>query len=161
MKSVVPIHLTEEKIVKSFWGAAILIFVGVAGWRIGGQLSADALGMAVGILFGVMAGIPTALILLASQRRDHEPRAGSTEQKKPHQLAENPHPYQSPVIVVAGHAPTQPHYGQQWQQPYGQYAPYGGQAQYAQPMLPGPAPEMPGPRQFKVVGEEEEFVESW
>ncbi|MCB0081783.1 MAG: hypothetical protein KDE47_12670 [Caldilineaceae bacterium] len=62
---------------KSLLGIALLIFVGVVGWRIGGELSPDALGMAVGILFGVMAGIPTALILLASQRRDrgeHESR---------------------------------------------------------------------------------------
>ncbi|MEZ4662149.1 MAG: hypothetical protein R2911_31755 [Caldilineaceae bacterium] len=146
---------------KSFWGAAVLIFVGVAGWRIGGQLSADALGMAVGILFGIMAGIPTALILLASQRRDSDPRSGASDEKKPHQLAANSHAYQPPVIVVAGHAPTQPQFGQQWQQPYGQYGQYGGQPQYAQPMLPGPAPEMPAPRRFKVVGEEEEMVEQW
>ncbi|MEZ4711700.1 MAG: hypothetical protein R3A44_31200 [Caldilineaceae bacterium] len=146
---------------KSFWGAAILIFVGVAGWRIGGQLSTDALGMAVGILFGVMAGIPTALILLASQRRDADSRGGSADDRKQGQLAANAHAYQPPVIVVAGHAPTQPQFAQQWQQPYGQYGQYGGPAQYAQPMLPGPAPEMPAPRHFKVVGEEEEMVEQW
>ncbi|MEZ4707586.1 MAG: hypothetical protein R3A44_10285 [Caldilineaceae bacterium] len=46
------------------------IGVGFIGWRIGGELSPDAMGMAIGMLFGVMAGIPTALLVLASQRRE-------------------------------------------------------------------------------------------
>ena len=36
------------------------------------RLSSDALGMAVGVVFGVLAGIPSALLVLASQR--HHPR---------------------------------------------------------------------------------------
>ena len=49
-------------------------FVGIAGWRIGGELSPDAMGMAIGMLFGVMAGIPTALLVLASERREPSER---------------------------------------------------------------------------------------
>lgn len=149
---------------KSFFGAATLIFVGVVGWRIGGQLSSDALGMAVGILFGVMAGIPTALILLASQRREVQLR-DERDEKRPHQLSANPHPYQPPVIVVAGQAPSPQPYGHQFQHPYGQqgggYGQYGGYPQQGQAMLPGPVLEAPAPRQFKVVGEVEEMVEQW
>ncbi|MCB0094166.1 MAG: hypothetical protein KDE46_00545 [Caldilineaceae bacterium] len=60
---------------KSILGIALLVFVGMVGmvgWRIGGSLSSDALGMAVGILFGIMAGIPATLILLASARREED-----------------------------------------------------------------------------------------
>ena len=40
----------------------ILVIVGVLAWQIGSKLSADAIGMGVGVLFGVMAGIPTATL---------------------------------------------------------------------------------------------------
>jgi ABC-type transport system involved in cytochrome bd biosynthesis fused ATPase/permease subunit len=49
---------------------AAVLFVGVVGWRISDGLSADALGMAVGVLFGVTAGIPVALLIVAASRRD-------------------------------------------------------------------------------------------
>lgn len=45
---------------------------GVLAWLLGSRLSSDALGMAVGLLFGVLAGVPTLLLVLASQR--HQPR---------------------------------------------------------------------------------------
>ena len=57
------------------WGLLIMCaFVGIAGFRIGGELSPDAMGMAIGMLFGVMAGIPTALLVLASERREPSER---------------------------------------------------------------------------------------
>ena len=37
-------------------------------WRVLGVLSPDALGLAVGVLFGVLAGLPTAVLVLASSR---------------------------------------------------------------------------------------------
>lgn len=49
----------------------LLVFVAVAGWKIGDKLSGDAVAMAVGVLFGVMAGIPTALMVMASNRQGH------------------------------------------------------------------------------------------
>lgn len=54
---------------RHFFGLCLLVFVGVVGWKIGGTLSTDAIGMAVGICFGIMAAIPTTLIILASERR--------------------------------------------------------------------------------------------
>ena len=57
---------------RKFFALAALIFVGVIAWRIGGMLSSDALGMAVGMVFGVMAGIPAALLVLATGRRRTE-----------------------------------------------------------------------------------------
>lgn len=55
--------------------SVLLVFVGTAGWRIGEALSPDALSMAVGVLFGVMAGVPTALLVMAgNRRRDNDER---------------------------------------------------------------------------------------
>ena len=42
---------------KRFLALCILVFVGVATWIIGSKLSADAIGLGVGVLFGVLAGI--------------------------------------------------------------------------------------------------------
>ena len=53
---------------------ALLVILGVMTWRLGSSLSSDALGMAVGVVFGVLAGIPAALLVLAtnSRRREQE-----------------------------------------------------------------------------------------
>ena len=67
----------------------LLVIVGVTAWQIGGKLSADAIGMGVGVLFGVMAGIPTALLLLASNRRNNAAQAGSP-----------PAPRNAPPVIV-------------------------------------------------------------
>lgn len=48
------------------------ILGGIVLWRITNDLSADALGMAVGILFGMCAGIPAALLVLVAGRRSDE-----------------------------------------------------------------------------------------
>ena len=56
----------------------VLVFVGTAGWRIGNSLSSDAISMAVGIFFGVLAGIPTALLVLASDRHKAERNSRTT-----------------------------------------------------------------------------------
>ena len=47
----------------------VLMVGGILAWLFASRLSADALGMAVGLLFGVLAGVPTALLVLASGRR--------------------------------------------------------------------------------------------
>ncbi|MCB0056780.1 MAG: hypothetical protein KDE45_07145, partial [Caldilineaceae bacterium] len=52
-----------------FWGIILLVMAGVFAFVVGSRLSADAVGMAIGVLFGVLAGIPTALLVLASGRR--------------------------------------------------------------------------------------------
>ena len=86
---------------------ALLVILGVMTWRLGSSLSSDALGMAVGVVFGVLAGIPAALLVLAtnSRRREHEEeerdeRYERYQQRQDRQLPA--YPYQPPVIVVAG-----------------------------------------------------------
>ena len=104
---------------KRFLALCILVFVGVATWIIGSKLSADAIGMGVGVLFGVMAGIPTALLLLASNRR--------VDTKRRYDAPPPRYPSHAPVIVLAG-GTNQPHHD---------CNPYGGRQGYA-PALPDP-----------------------
>ena len=102
---------------KRFLALVVLVFVGVSAWQIGSKLSADAIGMGVGVLFGVMAGIPTALLLLASNRRNDAARVNYDAPPPRYQQ-------QPPVIVFAAPHQTPP-----------KYEPYGGRQGYA-PALP-------------------------
>jgi hypothetical protein len=138
-------------------GLAALVFVGIAGWRIAGQLSADALGMAVGVLFGVMAGVPAALLVMAAGRRraqaEEEEADAPPRRRQPHgHPGYNPGYAQPPVIVLtAPGMPQQGGYPGYGQDPYG--AP--------QRMRALPPPETVDVRQFKVIGEKEEWVDEW
>lgn len=51
---------------KTLLGLAALVFVGFLTWQIGSRLSTDAVGMGVGLIFGVLSGIPAALLVLAT-----------------------------------------------------------------------------------------------
>lgn len=57
-----------------FIGICSLIFMAWFGWRVGDHLSPDALAMAIGLLFGVLAGIPAMLMLLISLHRRQPPQ---------------------------------------------------------------------------------------
>ena len=129
---------------KRFALLAVLVFVGVASWQMMAALSSDALGMAVGLVFGMLAGIPTALLVLATGKRQE--RRMSTgpghDQQQPYQNGRGAlaYPQQPPIIVLTGGgvqpgALNQPHHGG------GQWA---------------PRPQ----RQFQVVGDGE-GIEDW
>lgn len=45
-----------------------LVVVGVFGWRTGTIVSSDAVAMVVGFTFGALAGVPTALLVMAMMR---------------------------------------------------------------------------------------------
>ncbi len=135
-----------------------LLFISIAAWRIGERLSADAIGMALGVLFGIIAGLPVALLVLASNRRREE----RTEYRQPdgrqhQQLPQGYHyqmPQQPPVIVVAGHP------GGQMPNGYGYGGYERGGMQPAYPALPAPQ-DAPQERRFKVVGEQEEWIDEY
>jgi hypothetical protein len=141
-----------------------LVFVGMLGWRVGSSLSADAIGIAVGVVFGVLASIPAALLMLVAGRRTERrqewdgesQRARGGQQPQPGLGQYGGYP---PVIVMAPPSMPMP------QGQAGQYAGYyGGQGGYLphpnQMALPGPGGGgMPPQRQFRVVGEEEEWLE--
>ena len=126
---------------------AILIFLGAAMWRIGESLSSDAIGMALGVAFGVLAGLPVALLTLAAGRRRTEYGSESSGRRP-----DGGYPYyqpQPPIIVVTG----------------GQQLPGGQNSAGYLPMGQEPAasawPGQRADRVFTVVGEKEGFVEEW
>jgi hypothetical protein len=141
----------------------VLVVGGVLAWVLGSRLSADALGMAVGLLFGVLAGIPAALLVMVSGRRrqDEEPDFDEEDERGAYGLARGgaqPYPYQPPVIVLAApQAAPPPSWGQQ---PQAQTVDSVGYP--VRQALPGPgAPGAPGGRVFRVVGEKEEMLDDW
>lgn len=146
---------------RRFFVLGCFIFIGVLGWRLGERLSPDALGMALGVLFGILAGIPTALMVLASARRraeeenaDEDSHGRGRNTAYPADYRAMPH--QPPVIILAGNGAPLP-YGQQ---NYATTNPYAGMDGQGRPALPGPTAN-PGPRQYKVVGEKEEWLDEF
>jgi len=133
---------------KRFLLLSLLTFIAVIAWRIGERMSPDAISMGLGVLLGVLAGVPTALLLLVSNRgRRGDEEAGARGQGQyghyPQMAA------QPPVIVITGSAsapqalPQQP-----------------GHASPARPVAAG-WDQPRAQRQFKVVGEREEWLEEW
>jgi hypothetical protein len=45
---------------------AVAVVLGCLAWLVGSRLSTDAVGMGIGLIFGVMAGVPAALLVLAT-----------------------------------------------------------------------------------------------
>jgi len=129
---------------------AVLIFGGVFAWQIGESLSSDAISMGLGIFFGMLAGLPAALLVLAASRRNDY-----TERERTHAQRAGAYPNygaQPPIIVV-----TAPSGGGQMGQMGGQLGFNGGQPMMELPMWGNARQE----RQFKVVGEREELVDEW
>ena len=54
----------------AFVGGCIALAVGA--WGVASVLSSDALGMVIGLLVGILAGVPPALLVLATARRNAE-----------------------------------------------------------------------------------------
>lgn len=104
---------------------------------IGGvRMSRDALAVVIGVLCGVLAAIPTALILLAVTRRPDDPTP-SPSPDTPYTSHQNPP--MPPIIIVT---PNQQH------------------SPPALPSYPVPYAATPSPqRQFRILGEEEEYSE--
>jgi hypothetical protein len=125
-----------------------LLLLGVAAWRVGNALSSDAIGLALGVVFGVMASLPGALLVLVAARRQAAREEAAQPRPGPYGGYPGGYPAfppQPPVIVVTG-APGMLGSGQNGVQ----HAPYG--AAY-------PDHWAAGPRRFKVVGEQEEWLE--
>ena len=132
----------------------LLVFVGVAAWRISERLSADALGMALGVFFGVLAGIPVALLVIAaSRRREDHAEENTAAGRRGHELPHQAYPaalQQPPVIVLAG-----PGFQQMQQNGYPQANQMLLDATYA----PNQGNGNGRGRQFRVVGESDESIE--
>lgn len=121
----------------------VVVFCAGAGWSLGQKLSADALSMAIGVFFGILAGIPAALLVMAATRRSErqpEPRKVGPEPVAP--------AYQPPVIVVS------PPFA-------GGMGGYGAGNNMSQNYLPSPAAmsAQPSRREFRMVGTDEDWVD--
>lgn len=136
----------------------VLVGGGVLAWRIGDTLSSDAISMGLGIFFGMLAGLPAALLVMAaSRRRDYveQPhsggrRSGDSPYGNGAYGSYGAYNGQPPVIVVT--APNM--LPQANGDPRAQQ-----QAGMGLPMWPTSAPRPA--RQFHVVGEREDLVEEW
>lgn len=127
-----------------------LLLIGVIGWRIGENLSSDAVSMAVGIFFGILAGIPTALLVLASDRRRAEQT--NVSRRAPHHPTAYPYPQQQPPVIVLNGS------GQALPPQHGHYQGYVPPNGYGMEVPSWPQGQKP-PRQFRVVGEQETWLE--
>lgn len=135
--------------------AVVVVIGGLLAWFVGSKLSADAVGMGVGLVFGILAGVPTALLVMAAgrrgSRRSEDEEEGDERTQGAYgagygaQRGYGAPGFQPPVIVLAApqQAPPQWQQGPYQQGPYAQgpYAqgPYA-QGQYAQP---GPGWQQP------------------
>ncbi|MCB9138804.1 MAG: hypothetical protein H6642_10700 [Caldilineaceae bacterium] len=129
------------------------IFVGVIAWRIGERLSSDAISMGLGVIFGVMAGVPTAILVMAgNRRRERDDAAGGRGGRGSVPPSYPQFSSQPPVIVLtgAGMLPQQPPGAGQGYGP-----PYAGQGEA------NDWPPRPTERRFKMVGEREEWIDEW
>jgi hypothetical protein len=128
-------------------------FVVTLGVVVGTRMSSDAIAVLVGVIAGVAASIPCALLLMAvTRRRESQEEAsynGAPYSGAPYYGARHQDPrYRQvpPVIVVTpGAAPQQLPYGA----PYGFAGPYAGQQ-------PGADIHVGQRRQFRVMGYDEE-----
>lgn len=49
---------------KGLFGIVGLVLLGVVTWQLGSRMSTDAVSMTVGLVFGVLAGVPAALMIM-------------------------------------------------------------------------------------------------
>jgi len=89
--------------VRRFSGVIVLTAIAVVGWQIGGILSHDALSLMLGVIFGIMAGIPAALVALSSNRtvrHEHVHRAVHAEPQGERPLLPAPIPAPRPKLII-------------------------------------------------------------
>ena len=84
------------------WVFGIVITAGLAAFflRVFESLSSDAIGMALGVLFGVLATIPVTLLVLAMTRGQQRQTPQPREPREP--------THQRPMIVMMPSTPQQP-----------------------------------------------------
>jgi hypothetical protein len=136
---------------------AVVLVMGVFAWGIANRLSADAIGMALGLGFGVLAGLPAALLVLVASRRRAPWEEDDDEMGEQQRTGYLPYGGQAPVVIVTAGAAQQSANG----------AAYNGQDAYAyppaamqpRPALPGPTHQVGQPRVFRMIGEADEYIE--
>lgn len=136
---------------KQLIAVAGLIVMGAGAWFVANRLSSDALGMIVGLMFGILAGVPPAiLVLIANRRRQADEEEGPRGRGG---YGGYPALQQPPVIVVTGGVPQQ--MGANGRRAGG-YEVIDYPGTQALPALAGPSQ---GGRRYRVIGEQEEWLE--
>lgn len=135
----------------------VVLVIGVFAWSIANRLSADAIGMALGLGFGVLAGIPAALLVfVASRRRAPWEDEDDDELMGPQRMGYLPYGGQAPVVIVTPGGAQQPangsYAGQENQFEQAMMAP--------RPALPGPSHHVGQPRVFRMIGEADEYIDN-
>lgn len=108
------------------------VFAGVMAWRIAGIISPDAISMALGLFFGVLAACPIGLLIMTGQRPTHSHR-------------EPPPP---PSLYYIDQRPTPQ--SEEWHQP----RPY--RIEHTHQMVPPPRRPEPRPERWRVIGQDVE-----
>lgn len=92
---------------KVFVGLCALAALAGVGWWVGGRLTPNALALALGVILGLMAGIPAALIALSADRRvrvDHVHRIETSKKAQDFMLPRVAIIY----TAIAANAPQRP-----------------------------------------------------
>ena len=131
----------------------VLMLLGAGAWYIADRLSSDAIGLALGVIFGVLAGLPAALLVMVSSRRRQEFDEDQRARRGGQPGYGYPQMQQPPVIVVTG-MPQQMLGGNGVANGYQVVDAPGRMA------LPSPQPQ-PAGRPYRMVGEKDEWVEEW
>lgn len=122
-------------------GLTGLIVLGIIAWRIVDGMSSDAISMGIGVVFGILAGVPMALLTLVAGRRRDDQRP---QRSNAYGMSQPYYHQQPPVIVVTGGGPQQA--GQGWG---------GGRSDYD--ALPAPGWDAaPNQRNYRIIGEPNE-----
>lgn len=124
-----------------------LVFLGCATWYVASRLSSDAIGLALGVIFGVIATLPAALLAMASHRRSG--LAGESEPDAIRQGSSFGGPPQPPVIIVTGQGFQQPGAALPGQLTMGDRP---------LPALPDFSAQQKG-RAYRLIGEKDEWIE--
>lgn len=85
--------------IRAFFGFLGLAILGYAMWFVGNKISADALGMAIGFLFGILGSVPIILLFMANNRQS-EKKDENYKNLGNGQM--NPYPNQSPILILTG-----------------------------------------------------------
>ncbi len=80
-------------------GMGLVIFAFMC-WRLATSLSSDAMAMGVGVVFGLLAAVPSVLLVLASQRRQSRREDDDDDDYRSYGQRQSL-PYQPPIIVLA------------------------------------------------------------
>ncbi|WP_423225417.1 hypothetical protein [Candidatus Amarolinea aalborgensis] len=110
----------------------LLVFAGVLAYVVGQRMSTESMAVAIGVVVGVAASIPTSLLIASLMRRSLPTPQAPLESRPP--------PQAQPMIIVNPVAqPAQLHGGSAWQTPNQLDA-------VESPSL------LPMPRRFRVIG---------